>query len=88
VRSNTFTPSTTFGASGTFPWFGIDAPSPSRKRLTTASALASWSTGGAEAAGDADGAWLIDGEAEADGEPEADAEDAGDCAEPLVAPGG
>ena len=41
VMSKTFTPSTILGSRGTLPGFAIDAPSPPRKRSTTASAFAS-----------------------------------------------
>src|SRR6185436_15129809 len=92
VMSKTLTPSTIFGSSGTLPGSGNVAPSPPRKRSTTASAFASWSIAGADADGDADGAWLID--ASADGAADADAAGAADAlgaperAGPLVLPGG
>ena len=94
--SKTFTPSTIFGSRGTLPGFAIDAPSPPRKRSTTASALASWSIGGPDGDGDADGAWLIEGDSAAvEGAAEAEGEGAvagplgaADRAGPLELPGG
>src|SRR4029079_17342124 len=86
VMSKTFTPSTTLGSSGTLPGLSIDAPSPPRKRSTTARALASWSIAGADADGAADGSSLIAGDSAGDAAAEADGEAAADAAgEPLGA---
>ena len=78
-RSNTLVEPSSVGSSGRLPVPDIDAPSPPRKRSTTALALASWSAVGAP---EADGSCTWPG---SDGAADAAAEGAGDGATGVAA---